>query len=496
MTSNLTTFNATLKEFLTNLINTFPQTETEILNHYRPLLEDNEFDVMSYCTDFMTRAHEYQKDIADKNEKIFHHSICLFPGIDFEVIWNSNFNTPKTKKTIWIYLNVFWSLGSRVKEEEIIKQKTLKGLSDNDKILLNLQEATKEQHQQYTSSKKIFIQNLTDKELINELERRKEALSEQQAENADEEDLLNFDPNQGYSIWNAVKGLTGNKSNMFGGLSDIFKTISDTFGIDLSTFDMSKFDIGNVGNSMKDMITPENMNKLRETLFRFAAEFQNDIDSGDINKSELSNVFDMIKDNIFKIAKGDFDSPEEQHNMMENLLDSSSKLFGKSLPPEMRGKFKEMTKKLMNDPNKIREMMANPAALMEEMGIMGKGMQNRFNAATRNEKARDRMTKKYEEKQQMKQAESTQEESTLEESTSAKKKKNRKRKRKTATSEINMTPLEQPFEIEELIDNIEINNIEINNIDDDIDDNDDNDDIDDIDINDLDDLDDLVQPTL
>ena len=66
MTTNLGTFNTTLKEFMSNLINTFPQTQNEILNHYRPLLENGEYDPLQYCNDFMHRAKEYQKDIANK----------------------------------------------------------------------------------------------------------------------------------------------------------------------------------------------------------------------------------------------------------------------------------------------------------------------------------------------------------------------------------------------------------------------------------------------
>lgn len=432
MTSNLNQFNTTLKEFLTNLINIFPQTQNDILNHYRPLLENGEYEPLEYCKEFMHRAQEYHKDIANKNESIFHHSICLFPGIDFELIWNSSFNTPKSKKTIWIYLNVFWSLGTRAMQEEKKHQEKIAGLSDDDKILLNLQEATHEQSKQNVSSKELFIKNLTDRELLNELERRKTEKSEQDAMDADEEDLLNFDPNQGYSIWNALKGITGG-NNMFSGISDFLKSISDMFGIDLTNFNIENFDMGDIGNMMKNAITPENMNKLRDTLFRFASEFQEDIDSGDIDRSELNNIFTMVKENIVKMANGEFETPEQQEKLIEQLLDSSSKAFGKSIPPHMKNKFKKMQRDLMKDPSKIRQMMSNPSSLMEEMQeFMGddKGMQNRFNNATRHERERSRLAKVHEQRQKAK----MEQEPPVEDVNIAKKKKNRKKKKKVKTN--------------------------------------------------------------
>jgi hypothetical protein len=432
MSSNLQQFNTTLKEFLTNLINIFPKTQSEILKHYRPLLENDEFDLLSYCNDFMTRAKEYHKDIANKNEEIFHHTICLFPGIDFEVFWNSEFNTPKTKKSIWIYLNVFWSLGSRVLEEEKAKSEKLQGLSDEDKILMNLKEASQEINQEKMSSKEQFIRNLTDKELMSELNRRKEERTGLKAEQADEEDLLNFDPEQGYSIWNAIKGMTGSAgdNNMLSGLSDILKNLGNTFGIDLSKFNIGDVDMNNLGNIIQDALTPENINKVKETVTKFATDFQQDIDNGNIDKSELTNVFNMVTENFKKMATGEMNSQEDQKDMMDQLIESSQKMFGNMIPPHMRGQFEKMQKEMMNDPSNIAKMLSNPQGFINDMMAGNKVAQNKLKENNKVNRTRARLAKKYEEKQKLKteqhQNKDTEPESTLSNNSTKNKKKNAK----------------------------------------------------------------------
>ena len=459
MTSNLKQFNTTFKEFLTNLINIFPQTQGNILSHYRPLLEGGEYDPLEYCKDFMHRAAEYKKDIADKNEEIFHHSICLIPGIDLELIWNSEFNTPKTKKSIWIYLNVFWTLGSRIMEEEKIKQQKYENLSDEQKCLANLTEATQEYQSEKTNSKEQFLRSLTDRELITELERRKNNRAERKAEEDDEEDLLNFDPNQGYSLWNAIKGMTGGAGGdmlgNLGGLGNILETLSKTFNIDLSQLDLENFDVSNIGNFVKGFITPENMEKLSEQVTKFASEFQSDIDSGEIDKSELSNMFNMVKENIQSMASGEAVTPEKQKEMMEQMMASTQKMMGNMIPPHMRGQFEKMQKDLFNDPSKMAEMMANPQAMMDQMMAGNKGAQNRFKTATRNEQARSRLAKVHEERKRKrmeeeeakKQAEQTPIVLSNGSPTSdiKKKKKNKKKKKSTAT-----TTTVEKLEVEDL----------------------------------------------
>jgi hypothetical protein len=448
MSSNLKQFNSTFKEFLTNLITIFPQTQTSILNHYRPLLEDGEFDPVYYCKDFVSRASEYKTDIADKNEEMFHHSICLFPGIDFELIWNSDFNTPKTKKSIWIYLNLFTSLGSRIMLEEAIKQKKYENLSDEDKCLVNLKEATEEFQTEKVSSKENFLKTLSDKELIVELERRKADRSERKAEDDNEEDLLNFDPNQEYSLWNSIKGMTGLTGGKpadalggLGGIGGMLEGLSKMFGMDMGNFDVENIDIGNIGNMVKEAVTPENMQKLSEQALKFASEFQSDIDSGDIDKSELTNMFQLLKDNLGQMASGDMSDPEKQKDMMENMMKSTQKMFGNMVPPQMRDQFAKMQNDMMSNPAKMAEMMSNPQALMQEMMGGNRGMQNKYNTATRNEQARNRLAKLHEErKKQRTESDSKMNESSSEPialldksptSTNKKKRKNKKKKKIT-----------------------------------------------------------------
>jgi hypothetical protein len=455
MSSNIQQFNNTLKEFLTNLINIFPKTQSEILKHYRPLLEGDEFEPSYYCNDFMTRAKEYQKDIANKNEVIFHHSICLFPGIDFEVFWNSEFNTAKTKKSIWIYLNVFWSLGSRVLEEERVKTDKLKGLSDEDKMLMNLKEASMEITHEKLSSKEQFLMNLTDKELITEINRRKEERTGQKAEHDNEEDLLNFDPEQGYSLWNSIKGMTGGgvgDNNMLSGLSGILGNLGNTFGIDLSNFNIGDIDMSNIGNSIQEVLTPENMEKLKETVTNFATDFQGDIDSGNIDKSELTNVFNMVTENVKKMASGEMNGEEGQKEMMEQLMESSQKMFGNMIPPHMKGQFEKMQKEMMSDPSKIAQMMSNPQAMMQEMMGGNKAAQNKFKEMNRGNDVRERLAKKVKDNQRLKEEQNKEEQNkdNKEEKSSNNSNKKRNKKKNNKSNKSSATNVENSDVFDEL----------------------------------------------
>lgn len=466
MSTSLKQFNTTLKEFLSKLITIFPSTKTEILKHYRPLLEGDDYDELQYWKEFTTHATQYQHNIANKEEEIFRHPICLFPGIDFQLIWNSEFNTPKTKKSIWIYLSVFFSLGQRIQNEQSKKEASLEHMTDEDKLLNNLQEAKQEYTNHKLTSKEQFIQTLTDKELMRELERRKEDRAERKANADDEEDLLNFNPDQGYSIWNAIKGMSGGAGGAggmlgnMGNIGGIIDMISKTFGIDVSNFDMNNFDISNIGNMVKDLVTPENIEKVKEQITKFASEFQQDLDTGNIDKSELMNMFNTVKDNFQNMANSDekTEGDGEGGDMMENLMKQSQKMFSNMVPANMREQFEQMQKQVMKDPSKLAEYMSNPEALMKQMAGGNKAAVNRFNNNNRNEQARNRLAKKFEDKQKLLAEQQKVEEdinnlpSSSDTLTQKKKKKKKKKK--------NNNTFAQPMDNDSDLTNLDVDNLD------------------------------------
>jgi hypothetical protein len=392
-------FNTTLREFLVKLINTFPGTKTEILNHYRELVEYGQLDEPKYCHDYINRCMPFKSDIANKNEEMFKHSICLFPGIDFQAIWSSNFNTLNTKKSIWIYLDIFYALAKRVQFDEEMRNAELQVMSDEDKMMKNLLEAQESAHTTKLSQRQIFIQGLSDKELRAEIDRRKQIQSEQVATTKDEENLLNFDPQQGYSLWNSVKSFAGGKLDT---MDNIFETIQETFGIDVKNIDLSNFDINNLGNMAKTVLTEENINKMKDKLTSFASEFQTDLDSGSIDKNELGKIFETIKTGLSGLSSGLAGNKNNSEDFMSKIAESSQKLFSNMIPPEMRSQFEKMQKDIMSDPSKIMQMMSDPESIAKEMFKNNPGGMNRYNDATRAQRKRDKLRKAYDEKQKAK----------------------------------------------------------------------------------------------
>lgn len=418
MSEELIQFNTTLREFLIKIVNLFPFTEREILKHYRNLLEKTDMNNVEYCQEFMKRAYEYQNDIANKNEKIFHHSICLIPGVDLEIIWNSETNTPKTKKSIWIYLNVFWSLGSKVIEEEKKKEEQLSNLSPDDRIMLNLQEASQEFSQEQVNTRQQFIQSLSDRDLMKEIMRRKFVRGEIQEMNDDEEDLMNFDPTKGYNFLDSIKTMTGMKME---GIYKIIDYVKENFDVDLTSIDYSKLisgdmSVSNMTDMLKELLTPELVDKIKAKIQESMSKFQQDMENGDIDKEDFNQVFNLFKGTSGSTATTSGDgnntsanssanssantSEENADDLMAKMNEMTQGLFQNLIPPQMRSQFEKLSQDMMKDPSKLMEYMSNPQAMAQEMMQNNPAAMNRFQNQNRGNQARDRLRKKLEAKKQ------------------------------------------------------------------------------------------------
>ena len=108
-------FNYYLKEYLNELINTFPETREPLLSNYRLLLEnrDNKNDFYAKC--FYTKINNYLVDIAKRNIELFVHPGKIFiEGIDLHFIWNNSNANEQTRTAIWKYLQILMILGRKI----------------------------------------------------------------------------------------------------------------------------------------------------------------------------------------------------------------------------------------------------------------------------------------------------------------------------------------------------------------------------------------------
>ncbi len=382
--TTISQFNKTLSEFLTKLVNIFPVAKAEIMQHYGDLLNgSNNTSSDSYCNDFINNTSKYATDIATKNEEVFTRVPYFMPGINFGKIWNSDFNTETTKKSIWIYLNVFYKLANQyTTEKSVITSMTPEQLMD-----YNLHEAS----QKKVSTRDQMIQNLTDRELRKELERRKAIKYNTEQAEIDEEDLLNFDPTEGFSYWGMIKRFLGN--NKVGkDLNGFLKKGYEMFDINPDDFNLNDVDFTNLSGTFSNLFTSENIEKIKNKFGEMISKVQTDIDDG---KIDIGQFKDMVSNLKSKMEGGENDEIDENsgfnlsnifnQDMINTAMSMAETYAGKKLTPEQR--------------NQMNNLAQDPSQLLN---MFSRGQLNQAMNANRGNVARDRLKKKLEEKQKNK----------------------------------------------------------------------------------------------
>ncbi len=108
-------FNYYLKEYINELINTFPETQQPLLANYRLLLEgrDDKNDLYVKC--FYTKINNFLTQIAKRDNTLFDTQGKIFiEGIDLYNIWNNTSATDQTRIAIWKYLQILMILGRKI----------------------------------------------------------------------------------------------------------------------------------------------------------------------------------------------------------------------------------------------------------------------------------------------------------------------------------------------------------------------------------------------
>ena len=107
-------FNYYLKEFLNELVNTFPETRDPIIANYRPLLEGRDDKSDLYVKYYYTKINNYLVPIAKKDVKMFETPNKIFiQGVDMHVVWNSSHANETNRAAIWKYLQILMVLGRK-----------------------------------------------------------------------------------------------------------------------------------------------------------------------------------------------------------------------------------------------------------------------------------------------------------------------------------------------------------------------------------------------
>jgi len=320
-------FNYYLKEYLSELVNTFPETREPILANYRPLLEgsNDKNDIYAKC--YYTKINNFLTQIAKKDETLFQTPGKIFiEGVDFHLIWNHTDATNENRTAIWKYLQILMILGRKIipNHKEIVDM--LNKVSNGD----------------------IMIPAKVEKTL-----------------STNDKDEVEETP--------GVFGL-GDIASSLGGLSSLASGLGLGGGGGLSGLG----DIGNLVNGMKDMFTnPDFTNAMSQLAQQFVpqASTENNTCEGQENNDD-GNTEDCNDETQEPNTQPTQSTTQEQKPSMFNnpLFSELASEIGNTFD------FAEMEKegKPQNIGDALSRFMSgnNPAKLMELVGKFGGKLQN------------------------------------------------------------------------------------------------------------------------
>ena len=346
-------FNYYLKEYLNELVNTFPETREPILSNYRTLLEEtnNKNDMYAKC--YYTKINNYLPQIAKKDETLFDTPGKIFiEGVDLFTIWNHTDATTDNRTAIWKYLQILMILGRKImpNHKEIVEM--LNKVSNGD----------------------VHIPAKVEQTLT--------------SANKDSDDIDETPSVFGLGdIASSLSGLSSLASGLSGG---------DSGGGGLGGLG----DIGNLMNGMKDMFTnPEFTNAMSTLAQQFTAPptSNNDNDNTEttntdesVNVSENSNTTNTdesvnVSENSNTTSSNNSTGSEEQEKTEASPSQPPS-MFNNPLFSDLASEigntfdFAEMEKggQPQNIGDALGKFMSgnNPAKLMDLVGKFGSKLQN------------------------------------------------------------------------------------------------------------------------
>ena len=320
-------FNYYLKEYLSELVNTFPETREPILSNYRPLLEgsNDKNDIYAKC--YYTKINNFLTQIAKKDETLFQTPGKIFiEGVDFHLIWNHTDATNENRTAIWKYLQILMILGRKIipNHKEIVEM--LNKVSNGD----------------------IMIPAKVEKTL-----------------STNDKDEVEDTP--------GVFGL-GDIASSLGGLS----SLASGLGLGGSGGLSGLGDIGNLVNGMKDMFTnPDFTNAMSQLAQQFVPQASTENNSGESQENNDDGNTEDCNDE----AKEPNTQPTQPTTQEQKPSMFNNPLFSE-LASEIGNTFDFAEMEKEGKPQNIGDALSrfmsgnNPAKLMELVGKFGGKLQN------------------------------------------------------------------------------------------------------------------------
>lgn len=295
------TFNQTVREFVDELKQTFPELE-DIVNERYTSLSDKDDSVMQW---FELNAKEHHMALTTKDDTLFknHSSLFLLPDINFSQLWKCKIQ-PATKNAVWKYLHVLLLLVSHKTMSAVAQQSTASvpvsaqmcvqdtvesttrptdnnDTNDDDKGVPDMQSLF-EQWNTMLDDKELSEDQLAEmKEQSENIMRLMESLNS----TPEETDDVDETPHDGKSPFEGMNNDPFMKQLESSKIAQFAKELSNE--LDISDLGLSEKDTNM--NSFQDVfgMMGKNPQKLMGLVKTVGDKIQNKMQSGDIQQTEL-----------------------------------------------------------------------------------------------------------------------------------------------------------------------------------------------------------------
>lgn len=117
MPTSIEYFNSTLKLFIENIIEIYPEHKNDLNEYYKELLEKDTSSEDKYIKRFVRKFQEHEKQISEKDVTLFDQSIFFLKNIDFKEIWHNEKTTDSLKENIWRYIQTLFIIGKTIMDD-------------------------------------------------------------------------------------------------------------------------------------------------------------------------------------------------------------------------------------------------------------------------------------------------------------------------------------------------------------------------------------------
>lgn len=242
-------FNNFLKEFIENIVGSFPEYEGLLEEYYDDLLTNDSKD-SKYVKRFMKKTLEHKDLITRRDSGLFENDIYLLKNVNFKELWNKDNLSESNKNKIWDHIQHLYLLGSTM-------------IGNTDKV-------------------KEFVNSIKDEDTEsqnpeNDLVDIFKSIQDNKALDIKEDDI----PESIFS-----NGLIGN----------LAKELADD--INVNDLDLGIPEDGNVNDIFSNLMSGDNPSKFMNLLTSVGQKIQDKVSDGGLDESKLVDEANTLMDSL------------------------------------------------------------------------------------------------------------------------------------------------------------------------------------------------------